>query len=45
MLQSPLSYRIVSRLEDSVTVMATGICTEIFFNDGIKYTMNRPYAN
>ena len=33
------------RLEDSITVMATGMCTKIFFNHAVKYTINRPYAN
>ena len=33
------------RLEDSITVMAAGICTKIFCNHAVKYTINRPYAN
>ena len=33
------------RLGDSITVMATGICTKIFFIHAVKYTTNRPYAN
>ena len=33
------------RLEDSITVMGTDICTKIFFNHAVKYTTNRPYAN
>ena len=33
------------RLEDSITVMARGIHTKIFFTHVVKYTTNRPYAN
>ena len=32
------------RLEDSITVMAAGICTKIFFNHAVTYTINRPYV-
>ena len=52
-LKYPLSLRytlpfligLAIRLEDSITVMATGICMKIFFNHAVKYTINRPYAN
>ena len=33
------------RLEVSITEMATGICTKMFFNLALKYTTKRPYAN
>ena len=41
----PFLIGLTIRLEDSITVMATGICTKIFFNHAVKYTINRPYAN
>ena len=41
----PFLIGLTIRLEDSITVMATGICTNIFFNHAVKYTTNRCYAN
>ena len=41
----PFLIGLTKRLEDSITVMATDICTKIFFNHAVKYTTNRPYAN
>ena len=34
----PFLIGLTIRLEDSVTVMATGICTKIFFDHAVKYT-------
>ena len=44
-LHSLLLIGLIIRLEDSITVMATGICTKIFFNHAVKYTIHRPSAN
>ena len=41
----PFLIGLTIRLEDNITVMATGICTTIFFNHAVKYTINRPYEN
>ena len=41
----PFLIGLTIRLEDSITVMATGICTKISFNHAVKYTIHRPYAN
>ena len=41
----PFLIGLTVRLEDSITVMATGISTTIFFNHVVKYTINRSYAN
>ena len=34
----PFLIGLTIRLEDSITVMATGICTKIVFNPAVKYT-------
>ena len=41
----PFLIGLTRRLEDSITVMATGIYTKIFFTHAVKYTTNRPYTN
>ena len=40
----PFLIGLTMRLEDSITVMAAGISTKIFFNHAVKYITNRPYA-
>ena len=34
----PFLIVLTIRLKDSITVMATGICTKIFFDHAVKYT-------
>ena len=34
----PFLTELTIRLEDSITVMATGMCTKIFFTLAVKYT-------
>ena len=41
----PFLIGLTIRLEDSITVMATDICTKIFFTHAEKDTRNGPYAN
>ena len=45
MLHSPFLTGLTIRLEDSITVMVTGICTKLFFDHAVKYTTNRLYTN
>ena len=40
----PFLIGLTIRLEDSITVIAAGICTKIFFNHAVKYATNRPYT-
>ena len=41
----PFLTGLTVRLEDSITVITTGIYTKIFFTHAVKYKTNRPYAN
>ena len=41
----PFVIGLTIRLEDSITVMATGIFTKIFLNHAVTYTADKPYAN
>ena len=41
----PFLIGLTMRLEDSITVMATGIWTKIFFDHAVKYTKKWPYTN